>query len=311
MSWASATVARTSQRFRLAGPAGGADAAGGADVVEDMGTLLEMSGAVVRHYYRTGEFRNPRVPERASSIWGRARYRGTRVTADERQGRAVDDASATALADVPARRPGRRRDDTKDDAILEAARELLAERGFDGMTMDAVAERAGAGKATLYRRWPSKVLLTVDAIVCGPGARMTIDDVPDTGTLRGDLLAVRFGRRRDDDNALMSGLMPVIKGDPQLATVFHEQFVRTRVVLMRALLERARLRGELRADVDLDMVATVPPAMISYRKVIEGGYVDEEFVVRMIDSVILPLVVDTSADTSTPTTADAGAASTA
>ncbi|WP_203754167.1 TetR/AcrR family transcriptional regulator [Cellulomonas chitinilytica] len=223
----------------------------------------------------------------------------------------MDDASATALADVPARRPGRRRDDTKDDAILEAARELLAERGFDGMTMDAVAERAGAGKATLYRRWPSKVLLTVDAIVCGPGARMTIDDVPDTGTLRGDLLAVRFGRRRDDDNALMSGLMPVIKGDPQLATVFHEQFVRTRVVLMRALLERARLRGELRADVDLDMVATVPPAMISYRKVIEGGYVDEEFVVRMIDSVILPLVVDTSADTSTPTTADAGAASTA
>ena len=51
----------------------------------------------------------------------------------------------------------------------QAARELLAERGFDGMTMDAVADRAGAGKATVYRRWPSKVQLTVDAVVCARG----------------------------------------------------------------------------------------------------------------------------------------------
>lgn len=196
------------------------------------------------------------------------------------------DDSATAVA----RRPGRRRDDSKDDTILDAARELLAERGFDGMTMDAVAERAGAGKATVYRRWPSKVELTVDAIVCAQGVRMTIDDVPDTGTLRGDLLAVRFGRRREDSNALMSGLMSVVKDDPRLGAVFHEQFVRSRVALMRDLLERARLRGELRADVDLEMVSLVAPAMISYRKLVEGGFVDEEFVVRMIDSVILPLV---------------------
>ncbi len=199
----------------------------------------------------------------------------------------MEDASATVLS----RRPGRRRDDSKDDTILEAARELLAERGFDGMTMDAVAERAGAGKATVYRRWPSKVQLTVDAIVCARGVRMTIDDVPDTGTLRGDLLAVRFGRRRGDSNALMSGLMSVVKDDPRLAAVFHEEFVRSRVTLMLGLLERARLRGELREDVDLEMVSLVAPAMISYRKLVEGGFVDEEFVVRMIDSVILPLVM--------------------
>src|SRR3954469_17695240 len=99
-----------------------------------------------------------------------------------------------------ARRPGRRRDESKDDAILLATRELLAERGFDGMTMDAVADRAGAGKATVYRRWPSKVQLTVDAVVCARGIPMTIDDVPDTGSLRSDLLAVRFGRQRSDDS---------------------------------------------------------------------------------------------------------------
>lgn len=191
---------------------------------------------------------------------------------------------------VTARRPGRRRDESKDDAILQAARELLAERGYDGTTMDAVADRAGAGKATVYRRWPSKVQLTVDAIVCAGGVPMTADDVPDTGALRTDLLAVRFGRLRSDDSELMSGVMSAVRENPEVAAAFHEQFVRSRVSLMRGLLERAQARGELRADLDLDMAATVPPAMISYRKMVLGLPVDDDFVVQMVDSVILPLV---------------------
>jgi AcrR family transcriptional regulator len=196
----------------------------------------------------------------------------------------VDDAAV-----VKTRRPGRRRDESKDDAILAATRELLAERGFDGMTMDAVADRAGAGKAAVYRRWPSKVQLTVDAVVCGPGSPMSIADVPDTGTLRGDLLSVRFGRKSSDQSELMSGLMSAVRENPEVAAVFQEQFVRTRVALMRKILERAQDRGELRPDIDLDMVASVAPAMISYRKMVAGQHVDDEFVVRMIDSVILPL----------------------
>jgi len=188
------------------------------------------------------------------------------------------------------RKAGRRRDEAKDDAILLAARELLAERGFDGMTMDAVADRAGAGKATVYRRWPSKVQLTVDAVVCARGVPMTADDVPDTGSLRSDLLAVRFGRPRTDDSELMSGLMSAVKENPEVAAVFHEQFVRSRVGLMRQLLERAQARGEVRTDIDLDMVAAVAPAMIAYRKMVAGQRVDDAFVVKMIDSVILPLV---------------------
>ena len=189
---------------------------------------------------------------------------------------------------IPARR-GRRRDDTKDEAILEATRELLVERGFEGMTMDAVAERAGAGKATVYRRWPSKVQLTADAIVCGPGVPMTIDDVPDTGTLRGDLLSVRFGRRNEHTTELMAGLMSAVKENPELAKVFHDQFVASRVRLMRSILERAQERGELRAGLDLDMVASVAPAMIAHRKMVVGQPIDDAFVERMIDSVILPL----------------------
>lgn len=193
-----------------------------------------------------------------------------------------------------ARKPGRRRDESKDDAILEAARQLLAEEGFDGMTMDAVAERAGTGKATVYRRWPSKVQLTVEAVVCARGFMVTIDDIPDTGTLRGDLMAVRFGRPSDDTTELMSGLMSAVRENPEVASVFHEQFVRTRVALMRALLDRAQERGELRDDIDLDIVSAVAPAMISYRKMVAGLKVDDDFIVRMIDSVILPLALGPS-----------------
>jgi AcrR family transcriptional regulator len=197
----------------------------------------------------------------------------------------VDEATGAAT-----RRPGRRRDESKDDAILAATRELLAERGFDGMTMDAVADRAGAGKATVYRRWPSKVHLTIEAIVCTPGIPLSADDVPDTGSLRSDLLSVRFGRKRSDDAALMSGVMSAVRENPDVAAAFQQHFVRSRVTLMRGLLERAQARGELRPDVDLEMVAAVAPAMIAYRKMVAGHHIDDEFVERMIDSVILPLV---------------------
>ncbi|WP_426595006.1 TetR/AcrR family transcriptional regulator [Cellulomonas sp. McL0617] len=190
-----------------------------------------------------------------------------------------------------ARRPGRRRDESKDDAILDAARELLVERGFDGMTMDAVADRAGAGKATVYRRWPSKVLLTVDAIVCGGNFPMSAQDVVDTGSLRGDLQSVRLGRPAANSSELMYGLMPAVRENPELASVFHEHFVASRVRLMHELLERARLRGELRDDIDLEFVAAVAPAMISYRKIVAGLPVDDAFVARVIDSVILPLAL--------------------
>jgi AcrR family transcriptional regulator len=189
------------------------------------------------------------------------------------------------------RRPGRRRDESKDDAILLATRELLAERGYDGMTMDAVADRAGAGKATVYRRWPSKVQLTIDAMLCAPGTPMSADDVPDTGSLRSDLLAVRFGRKRSDDSELMSGVISAVKENPDVAAAFQQQFVRSRVALMRGLLERAQERGELRDDIDLEMVAAVAPAMIAYRKMVAGHRIDDEFVTQMIDSVILPLAV--------------------
>ena len=200
----------------------------------------------------------------------------------------------------PARRPGRRRDESRDDAILEATRQLLAERGYEGTTMDAVAERACAGKATVYRRWPSKVQLIVDSLLCDASQITTLADVPDTGSLRGDLLAVSTVRRRSDTDDVMAGLMRVVSAEPDVAAVFKEQFVRARVALMRGLLERAQERGEVPRDLDLDMVAAVAPAMITYHKTVEGKHPDEEFVTRMVDSVILPLATGRTAAPASP-----------
>lgn len=197
-----------------------------------------------------------------------------------------DDQAAQA---VPARRPGRRRDDSRDDAILDAARALLVERGYENTTMDAVAEKAGAGKATLYRRWSSKSDLVVDAITCHRYADLTVDDVPDTGSLRGDLLELHRAKMRTDTEALMVGLAAAVRDDPQVASAFQRQFVQARTGLVRDLFERASRRGEIPPGRDLDMIATVAPAMISYHKITTGKPLEPDFVVRLIDSVIVPL----------------------
>src|SRR5215218_10242265 len=85
---------------------------------------------------------------------------------------------------------GRKRDQTAGTRIIEAAIDTLAEVGFDSMTMDMVAARAKAGKATLYRRWPSKAELVRDAVIWMSRSSVDLDELPDTGSLRGDLLAL-------------------------------------------------------------------------------------------------------------------------
>ncbi|WP_310552175.1 TetR/AcrR family transcriptional regulator [Paenibacillus glufosinatiresistens] len=101
-----------------------------------------------------------------------------------------EESAGSKSAEKPAKSAGRKRDHTRDAQILEAAIEILAEAGFDGMTMDMVAARAKAGKATMYRRWSSKTELVRDALTWMNRNHLELDLLPDTGTLRGDLLAL-------------------------------------------------------------------------------------------------------------------------
>lgn len=192
---------------------------------------------------------------------------------------------------VPASRPGRRRDPSRDTDILQAALDVLAETGYDGMTIDMVAARAGAGKATVYRRWSSKAELVVDAVACMKRGELDPDHLPDTGTLRGDLVAmIKTPAIADTERKLrvMAGLMPVLARDPGLAVAVNAAIVEPRAAINRTLMRRAADRGEISPDADIDTVALVTPSMAAYRVLILRRPVDREFLLSLIDGVVLP-----------------------
>jgi AcrR family transcriptional regulator len=193
---------------------------------------------------------------------------------------------------VGGRQRGRARDDTRDPEILAAAMAVLAEFGYDRFTMDAVAAAAKAGKATIYRRWPSKAELVVDAIGCaGP---VQHGEPPDTGSLRGDLMALSAGRPAKNDllqNRIMTGLVSALPHHPDLAAIVQERLLAPRLAVLRRLFERAVARGEIPPERDLDMLVLVGPALVFHRLMVQTAPIDEDFLTRLTDQVIVPLAL--------------------
>ncbi|MEP6482725.1 MAG: TetR/AcrR family transcriptional regulator [Rhodoglobus sp.] len=186
---------------------------------------------------------------------------------------------------------GRKRDHTRDPEILDAALDVLAETGYDGMTIDMVAARAKAGKATLYRRWPSKNELVIDAVACMKSNDIDYDNLPDTGTLRGDLIAmVKPPSIRDADRKMrvMAAIVSMLAGNPELAETAQQALIEPRARVNRVFFQRAIDRGEIPTDVDLSMLCLIGPAMAAYRTLMLRKPVDRDYVVAIIDKVILP-----------------------
>jgi len=188
---------------------------------------------------------------------------------------------------------GRKRDHTRDKEILDAALEILGETGYDGMTIDMVATRAKAGKATLYRRWPSKGELVIDAVACMKNGDLNLSQLPDTGTLRGDLIAMIKPHSIEDGEKklrVIAGLMSLLAHSPELAETARVSVVEPRVTAHRFLLRRAIERGEISPHCDVDNLSTVTTAMASMRVLFERKPVNREFLISLIDGVILPAV---------------------
>jgi AcrR family transcriptional regulator len=186
---------------------------------------------------------------------------------------------------------GRKRDLTRDPAILEAAIDVLAEAGYEGMTIDMVAARAKAGKATLYRRWSSKAELVIDAVGCMKKAYYDEAGIPDTGTVRGDLIALVRPQAFSDgekDLQVLVGVVSMFAREPQLVEAVRGTFIEPRVRAYRQLLQRAIERGEIRSDVDVEMLATIGPAMAIFRLLILRKPVDREFLISLIDDIVIP-----------------------
>lgn len=196
-----------------------------------------------------------------------------------------------ASPETCAAKPGRKRDHSRDRDIMGAALDVLAETGYEGMTLDLVAARAKAGKATLYRRWSSKAELVLDAVSCLKAEGLDPSRLPDTGTLRGDLVAtIRTHSLAESERKLriMSGLMSMLSRNPELAEVANTVLVEPRAAASRLLMLRAVERGEISTDCDLDTISRVAPAMAAYRLLILRQPVDRAYLVALIDAVILP-----------------------
>ncbi len=133
----------------------------------------------------------------------------------------------------------------REQEIFDATLQVLEEVGYDRLTMDAVAAAARASKATLYRRWNGKVALVIDALLSQKGPH----EMPDTGSLRGDLLATFCGVGGLTDHsavATFASVLTAISRDAEFAAAFRERVIGPKAAMGRAIFERARARGELR-----------------------------------------------------------------
>lgn len=174
--------------------------------------------------------------------------------------------------------------------LLGVVLDVLRETGYDRLTIDAVAARAKAGKHTVYRRWPSKAELVVAAFVNAVSDRPAL---PDTGELRGDLLALmeslvgELARLGD----VVAGLVGELPHNADLARAMRQNYIASRRRLTLEVFERAWARGELSRSADTDLLWQVGPAVLFFRALVSGEPVDHELARRLVDHIVLPLAL--------------------
>lgn len=176
------------------------------------------------------------------------------------------------------------------EAICAAVFELLGEVGYDRMSMDAVAARARASKATIYRAWPTKPDLVIEALVHRFGPT---PEPPDTGSLRGDLLAIMCTAcevANSPDGAVITGLMSAATRNPELSETLFNCVYATKHVMYEALIGRAKERGEVPETTDPRLLHEVLHAMVLTHKLWAAAPMDQKFVVHVIDDVLIPVL---------------------
>ncbi len=189
------------------------------------------------------------------------------------------------LAAVPVRR-GRPRSDEVHRAILDAARDLIVQEGFGNLRLEHVAARAGVGKAAIYRRWSSKEALALELLLELASPHIAI---PDTGDTRAELLAAVMNPIRaltkTPFGPVVRALLSEIAVDPSLGDPFRATVVAARREEIARVVERGIRRGDLRADVDLDIATELLVGPVYFRLVF-GGKLDRAFAAKVVDAVL-------------------------
>lgn len=181
-------------------------------------------------------------------------------------------------------------DPARERAILDATLELLSEVGYDRMSVDQIAKRARASKATIYRAWPNKPELVMDAITHRFGGELP---TPDTGSLRGDLyelMTIACAVANSDDGAVISGLMTAATQHTELSQTMHRCLYETKHPMYETILRRASERGEIPDTTCSGLLHEVMHSLVLARRLGQDGPMDEAFVTRVVDRVLLPVL---------------------
>jgi AcrR family transcriptional regulator len=175
----------------------------------------------------------------------------------------------------------------RESELLAVTLQLLQEHGYDRLTVDAVAARARASKATVYRRWPSKAALVLAAFI--EGIRQ-VAVPPETGTLRGDLLHMgelicQQGRQHA---GTIRAVLVEVSRSPALNDVMQHQFIEQRKALMTHILAQAVDRGEIEQATIDDELWDVLPHYLIFRSIMPGKPPTKQTVQALVDEVIIP-----------------------
>jgi AcrR family transcriptional regulator len=197
----------------------------------------------------------------------------------------------------PATRRGRPRSNQAHQAILTAALEEVFAVGFRAMGIDAIAAKAGVGKATIYRRWPNKAAVVMDAFLAevGPGtgfppAPRALDRIRMQMEAQSKAFRSKYG-------VLIKSLLGEAQFDPELAEAFRERWIMPRRRLARKVLKEAIQQGDLRDDIDIEAAIDILYAPIYYRLQIQTGPITEKYVDGVLGQVMAGLGVGGKAST--------------
>lgn len=228
---------------------------------------------------RPGEARDP---ERAGSP-GRARGHGEAHGHEHPSGAGRHEGQESCEAH---RAPGRPRSSKADQAIMTATVDLLLEAGYRGVTIEGVASRAGVAKTTIYRRWPSKAEMVVDAVKqLAQKTRVLADTGAREGVARA-LIAMVSGINRTHMAEVMASLSIEMAHDAELAKAVRRGMVEPRRKAVHALLQRGIETGEVRPDIDFDVVSEMLGGPMLYRVLFTHEPIDEQLVRRIVQTLM-------------------------
>ena len=183
---------------------------------------------------------------------------------------------------------GRPRDHARDEAIHQAALSVLSEVGYDRTTIEAIAQRAQVGKATIYRRFKNKGEILLSAM-----REHAVCSIPhiDHGNLRSDLIALiteHVKMLKGPEGELMMSLLGIAHRDPELGKLLTQHSPIETDREGAAVFERAIARGEISPKANLDFLSQVVPSIITHRIFITHQSVNQKFIEQLVDELLIP-----------------------